>query len=179
MYVCIGGTLHSALLQCKHNKMSEDRVKFYTAEIVLALSHIHSLGMIYRDLKPQNILLNADGHIQLVDLGGIIDPSGQVLGVQDETDEMLNGLFAKSYVHAPDGMTGHKRAPSVEEDDRYDLELNSPVDMSTSTPPRTSIKRARSIMGTDGYMALEIMVLKVQKHEERKGIYEDERILIQ
>lgn len=50
--------------------MSEDRVRFYSAEILLALFHMHRLGMIYRDLKPANVILNHDGHIKLVDLGG-------------------------------------------------------------------------------------------------------------
>lgn len=36
-------------------------------------------GFMYRDLKPANVLLNADGHIQLVDLGGVIDPKERLL----------------------------------------------------------------------------------------------------
>jgi hypothetical protein len=60
--------------------ISEERAAFYTAEIVLALDHIHQMGMIYRDLKPANVLLNADGHIQLVDLGGVVDVGGKTLG---------------------------------------------------------------------------------------------------
>lgn len=69
-----------ALSLCDQGKMSEERVRFYAAEIVLALSHIHRIGWIYRDLKPQNVLLNMDGHIQLVDLGGVVDVEGKLLG---------------------------------------------------------------------------------------------------
>lgn len=54
--------------------MDESRVVFYMAEIVLALDHIHQFGIIYRDLKTSNIVLTADGHVKLVDLGGIISP---------------------------------------------------------------------------------------------------------
>lgn len=48
---------------------TEDRARIYIAEIVLALEHLHNMGIIYRDLKPENVLLGADGHIKLTDFG--------------------------------------------------------------------------------------------------------------
>ncbi|XP_018423193.1 PREDICTED: ribosomal protein S6 kinase beta-2-like [Nanorana parkeri] len=47
----------------------EDTACFYLAEIALALGHLHSLGIIYRDLKPENVMLSAHGHIKLTDFG--------------------------------------------------------------------------------------------------------------
>jgi len=47
----------------------EALARVYTAEIVLALSHLHSLGIAHRDLKPENILLDAEGHIRVTDFG--------------------------------------------------------------------------------------------------------------
>ena len=48
---------------------TERDVQFYLAELASALSHLHTLGIIYRDLKPENVLLAADGHIKLTDFG--------------------------------------------------------------------------------------------------------------
>jgi len=50
-------------------RFPEPRVRFYSAEILLALDHLHSLGIVYRDLKPQNVVLDDDGHAVLTDLG--------------------------------------------------------------------------------------------------------------
>ena len=87
--ICIAGTLMDAHNDCENHMMSEERVLFYAAEIVLALAHIHRMGMIYRDLKPSNVLLCSNGHIQVVDMGGIVDSGGKVLGYVGEYD----GIF--------------------------------------------------------------------------------------
>lgn len=53
----------------REKKFDEKRAKFYIAEILLALDHLHKLGIIYRDLKPENVLIGVDGHIKLTDFG--------------------------------------------------------------------------------------------------------------
>ncbi|KAI8077923.1 kinase-like domain-containing protein [Gilbertella persicaria] len=63
----VGGELFRHL---DHEGMfSEDMVVFYAAEICCALDHLHSLGIMYRDLKPENCLLDMEGHIVLTDFG--------------------------------------------------------------------------------------------------------------
>ncbi|XP_038665664.1 ribosomal protein S6 kinase alpha-5-like isoform X1 [Scyliorhinus canicula] len=62
-----GGELFTHLYQREH--FTEKEVQIYAGEIVLALEHLHKLGIIYRDIKLENILLDGDGHVVLTDFG--------------------------------------------------------------------------------------------------------------
>ena len=64
---CAGGELFFHL--SKVGKFTEARARFYAAEITLAIEYVHSLDIIYRDLKPENVLLDARGHVRLTDFG--------------------------------------------------------------------------------------------------------------
>ena len=50
----------------------EDLVKFYTAQIAIAIQDLHDLGFAYRDLKPENVLIDKDGYIKLCDFGASV-----------------------------------------------------------------------------------------------------------
>jgi serine/threonine protein kinase len=43
----------------REGSITEQRAKFYLAEIIIALEHLHANGIIYRDLKPENVMLDA------------------------------------------------------------------------------------------------------------------------
>jgi len=58
-----GGDLFYHLKECR--RFDEKRAKFYAAEVILALEYIHSLGETYRDLKPEKVLVDEEGHICL------------------------------------------------------------------------------------------------------------------
>ena len=42
---------------------------FFVVEIILALSHMHSLNIVYRDIKPENLLIDHEGHLKITDFG--------------------------------------------------------------------------------------------------------------
>ena len=62
-----GGDMMTLLM--KKDTLSEDCSQFYIAETALAIDYIHKLGFIHRDIKPDNLLLDANGHIKLSDFG--------------------------------------------------------------------------------------------------------------
>lgn len=53
----------------KYGSFEEGAARFYVACTVLALEHVHSLGMVYRDLKPENLVLDDKGFLRMVDFG--------------------------------------------------------------------------------------------------------------
>ncbi|XVE58887.1 hypothetical protein DITRI_Ditri04bG0205000 [Diplodiscus trichospermus] len=77
-----GGDLYSLLrnLGC----LDEEVARVYVAEVVLALEYLHSLRVVHRDLKPDNLLIAHDGHIKLTDFGlskvGLINSTDDLSG---------------------------------------------------------------------------------------------------
>lgn len=179
------GDLNKALSNSESNGLGEERVRFYVAEMLLALSYLHQLGLIYRDLKPGNVLLGEDGHVQLVDLGGVSDEAGSILGEKSESDGLVP-LFTQTFVNQ--NKVQRKQWLSTVEEGQNDMEVTMEVDnesnhsnsnnaaaavaekdnglISGKPPP---LKRKLSIMGTFGYMAPEMVVMMSQTRREKTG----------
>lgn len=81
--VCIGGTLFRLVQGQPGSRIHEKFVRFYVAELLLALDHLHSMGYVHRDIKPENILISVNGHIKLADfdLSACINQQHQLPGV--------------------------------------------------------------------------------------------------
>uniref|UniRef100_A0A803KGE0 non-specific serine/threonine protein kinase n=1 Tax=Xenopus tropicalis TaxID=8364 RepID=A0A803KGE0_XENTR len=95
-----GGTLHRVITN--QGNLSMKTIKFYTAEMVIALQFLHSNGIIHRDLKPENILVDNDGHIKICDFG---------LAAEE--------MFAGKEISGLGGTPGY-RAPEILSLEKYD-----------------------------------------------------------
>ncbi|KAK3273786.1 Phototropin-2 [Cymbomonas tetramitiformis] len=67
MDLCSGGELYDLMMKQPLRRFREAHARFYAAEVLLALQYLHLLGYIYRDLKPENVLLSDSGHVCLTD----------------------------------------------------------------------------------------------------------------
>ncbi|CAL9112823.1 unnamed protein product, partial [Musa textilis] len=67
MEFCSGGNLHSLRQKQPDKHFTEKNARFYASEVLLAIEYLHMLGVVYRDLKPENVLVRDDGHIMLSD----------------------------------------------------------------------------------------------------------------
>lgn len=138
----------------KSRKFTEDRAKFYAAEIILALVFLHSRGFIYRDLKLDNIILDEFGHCKLLDFG---------MSKKLQNSRRTNTFCGTPSYIAPEIIREQEYDYSVDwwslgvlmyemivgcspfeasnEDEIYKLILDEPVKL-----PRTLSDRARSIL---------------------------------
>eukprot|EP01128_Nolandella_sp_AFSM9_P005043 TRINITY_DN2386_c0_g1_i1.p1 TRINITY_DN2386_c0_g1~~TRINITY_DN2386_c0_g1_i1.p1 ORF type:complete len:456 (+),score=99.70 TRINITY_DN2386_c0_g1_i1:117-1484(+) len=88
-------------------KFTNERARFYSAEIILGISYLHSLGIIYRDLKPENLLLDDSGHIKMTDFG--LSKEG-LLSLDDRTNTFCG---TPEYL-APEVLDGKNYTKSVD-----------------------------------------------------------------
>ena len=64
-----GGELHSLLARQPGKRLPQEQAVFYGAIVAAALEHLHERHYVYRDIKPENLLVDARGYLRLVDLG--------------------------------------------------------------------------------------------------------------
>jgi len=167
-----GGDLMSLLM--KEDTFSETVTRFFMAEAAHAISSVHALGYIHRDIKPDNMLLDARGHLKLTDLGlckkvGDVSPGDHpevvlemMKQAHDTSSTAGNHSAAKHYNKTQLGAThrprGDTMAMSIDESD------DTTNNIGTSTTPRPNFptgkarrEMAYSTVGTPDYIAPEVL----------------------
>ncbi|KRZ85489.1 Serine/threonine-protein kinase [Trichinella sp. T8] len=137
-----GGDMMTLLI--KKGIFSENLARFYIAELVCAVESVHRLGFIHRDIKPDNILIDRDGHIKLTDFG------------------LCTGL---RWTH--DRKYYRDRQSDDEQEVDYD-DWSSSVGLGTSSPHDQVLvvrqqkqhqhRKALSLVGTPNYIAPEVLL---------------------
>lgn len=134
-----GGDLYSLLrnLGC----LDEDVARIYIAEVVLALEYLHSLRVVHRDLKPDNLLIAHDGHIKLTDFG--LSKVGLINSTDDLSGPAVSGTSLLGDNESQSSLTSPSPSPS--------LSLSA-------TETQQERRKNRSAVGTPDYLAPEILL---------------------
>ncbi|XP_020207199.1 serine/threonine-protein kinase OXI1 [Cajanus cajan] len=152
---CHGGTLHSLRKKQTEKMFSDDTIRFYAVELVLALEYLHNLGIVYRDLKPENVMIQENGHIMLVDF---------------DLSKKLNPKSPESLSHnsspSPDSV---KRATKKRSSRLFSFCNSGITPCDSDSVPRIdransargtefdSVEKSNSFVGTEEYVAPEIV----------------------
>ncbi|KAK3152753.1 hypothetical protein QOZ80_2BG0163110 [Eleusine coracana subsp. coracana] len=176
MEYCSGGNLHSLRQKQPNKRFTEDAARFYASEVLLALEYLHMLGVVYRDLKPENVLVREEGHIMLSDFdlslrcsvspALIRSPSGRVSSSSSSTSHSLvHGCklprllpsSKKSKKKKADNNPPHPPAPTTTctTTTRSSSSKNKLMQLEFTAEPTGA--RSMSFVGTHEYLAPEII----------------------
>ncbi|KAF9530422.1 kinase-like domain-containing protein [Crepidotus variabilis] len=136
-----GGDLMTMLM--KYDVFSEDVTRFYMAECILAIEAVHNLGYIHRDIKPDNVLIDKNGHLKLSDFG-------LSTGLHKASD----GEYYKRYLEQEKTRNTARNSVQV-----------NPINLTMSREQIATWKANRrklafSTVGTPDYIAPEVFLMK-------------------
>ncbi|KAF4339707.1 agc ndr ndr kinase [Fusarium beomiforme] len=170
-------------LLIRHNILLEPVAQFYIAEMILAIEEVHRLNFIHRDIKPDNFLISATGHLKISDFGLAFDDHWshdaayynthryslvRRLNIDingDETDQKGSKDLLKHlewYQSLVSGLDRHGKHPLASNED-----LRSLIGWRNRHGNRTG---ARSVVGTSQYMAPEVVLS--QKYDGRRHFWQ-------
>lgn len=147
-----GGDLMTMLI--KYDTFSEDVTRFYMAECVLAIEAVHKLGFIHRDIKPDNILIDREGHIKLSDFG-----------LSTGFHKQHDSAYYQRLLESANGTQQPGAAPS-----RNSVMVN-PIHLTVTSKDQIATwkanrrKLAYSTVGTPDYIAPEIFLMQGYSNE--------------
>ncbi|PHU07959.1 Protein kinase PINOID 2 [Capsicum chinense] len=151
MEYCPGGDLHALRQRQPGKRFSISSTKFYAAEILLALEYLHMMGIVYRDLKPENVLVRSDGHIMLSDFDLSFKCDEVVPTLIKSKTKSIARTPRNSYCAMPiqpvlSCFSSHKTQQEQEFQERSQEMVAEPINA-----------RSKSFVGTHEYLAPEVI----------------------
>jgi len=113
MDYCSGGDLHAVLRRRPGGRLPVAAARFYAAEVLLALEYLHALGFVYRDLKPENVLLRGDGELQ---------------GLRGHARVPRAGARERERPRQRRGLVGLRQGRAAEEEEQRQAQLTAEAD---------------------------------------------------
>ncbi|KAG4972412.1 hypothetical protein AAZX31_13G322700 [Glycine max] len=146
---CPGGDLNALRYRQTDHVFSPAVIRFYVAEILCALQHLHSMNIAYRDLKPENVLIQQSGHVTLTDfdLSRTLSPS---VNIPSNTTTPPPSRKHRRWVPLPLPLHAKNKNPK-------------PARVSPVNRRKLSFVRSTSFVGTEEYIAPE--VLRAEGHD--------------
>ncbi|XP_073028070.1 serine/threonine-protein kinase OXI1-like [Primulina eburnea] len=148
---CPGRDLNYLRKKQTEKMFSDDIIRFYAAELVLGLEYLHGLGIVYRDLKPENVMIQENGHLMLVDF----DLSTKLQSKSAQTSPMIitkpDPDIKPSRKKKSFCISFNRRDPKISPKHSATFGANSTSSGSDST------EKSNSFVGTEEYVAPEII----------------------
>ncbi|XP_004248529.1 serine/threonine-protein kinase D6PK-like [Solanum lycopersicum] len=163
MEYCPGGDLHTLRQRQPGKHFSEYSARFYAAEVLLALEYLHMLGVLYRDLKPENVLVRDDGHIMLSDFDLSLKCSVSPMVIRTSSDDPSKrgaALCVQPACLAPTSTCFLPRIFSQKSKKRLQKPRTEPGFPANAIPElvaEPTAARSMSFVGTHEYLAPEII----------------------
>ncbi|KAJ5773367.1 hypothetical protein N7457_008263 [Penicillium paradoxum] len=158
----VGGDFLGLLI--RRDTLREDWARFYVAEMILCIEEAHRLCWIHRDVKPDNFLISASGHLKISDFG--LAFNGHWSHDQAYYNSHRYSLMEKLGIQV-DGDAEDQNEAAKAKELAPDVKLHSPTDCTAHPPPSTGLlgwrdntgrrRFAKSVVGTSQYMAPEVI----------------------
>lgn len=149
---CSGGDLNALRRNQPEQKFSHAAARFYGAEVVLALEHLHKLGFVYRDLKPENVLVQSSGHIMLTDFDLCLKILNKQPHPLKQSSHNLLSIFSCVCMELEHMEELRSQGPST-----LSPAQKPPTFKARVTPVESNTVRSYSFVGTEEYIAPEIL----------------------